>query len=328
MYIIYDLKIRVDDKNVLKDFMNYFQKVLCKYDEDQYVNKEKIYQKFKPLYFLLLSEDDPFYIEDAEEMKLCKEFYIYDYDLQECELKISVFMIFKNNSDNDIFESWLLHISRQYPLLHIYLYYYHIYYNDLSSLYDDDVLYVYIHQNRMIESREVFMDDYYLQKYGKEILNQGFYILYPIYKELICHDPNYYKNYEHRFYKILSDPYLMYESSSSNKEYLFEHMMNPKYKHYRPLFYKFKDFLDTHTAIRDMIIDETTRMIGKYKEDPLIHFQCKVKHKLRLKKIHQQLYMISILPPLSKEELIYLKYDKICFIQNIFLKGGAYFLNY
>jgi hypothetical protein len=337
MYIIYDLHIKVDEiqKAEFDDFMNYFQSILHKYEEE---NRKAF--KMNPIYFLLLNEDDPFYNEyENDEMKVLKEFYVYEYVKKKYEIKLSVFMVDKNNHyDHDIFESWLLHISRKFPLLHIYLYYYHIYERNIyerniyerniyeRNIYDDDVLYMYIHQNRMIESSDVLMDDYYLKKYGKELLNSGFYILYPIYKELISKNPDYYKNYEHRFYKILRDPYLMFQSSS-NRNQLFEHMISPKYKHYRPLFYKFHEFLDTHTAIRQMIIDETTLMIGKYKERPIIYFQSKMRHKIKLKRVHQQLYLVSLLPPLSKEELIYLQFDKICKIKPVFINGRKFTLS-
>lgn len=290
--MIYDLHIKASISE-LNHFMEYFSPLLKKID---HIPQRTLL--FDPIYILLLSEEDPFH-DHHPHMMIKKDYYIYEYVYKPeiGSLRVSLFMEPRIHEENDIFESWLTHMSRQFPQLHIHLYYYHIY---EKSIYDDDVFYLYLHNNHILETYDIPMDDYYLKKHGKEILNGGFYILYPIYKELIQDDPYYYKNYESRFYKILVDPRLMYASPSYQNQ-LFEHMIAPKYRRFRPLFYQFLDFLKTHCAIRDMVIDETTRMIGKYRESPLVRFQCKVRHKLRMREILEELKEYALLPPYTKE---------------------------
>lgn len=150
MYIIYELEISHQNvKSDFDNFMTYFRSILHNYEENNRFHNKNVYS-FQPIYFLLLNEDDPFSQEEYNEYKVLKEFYVHEYEYQEDKLKLSIFMLNKfHHDENDIFESWLLHITRQFPELHIYLYYYHIYY---KNEYDDDVCYIYLHNNRMIDT--------------------------------------------------------------------------------------------------------------------------------------------------------------------------------
>ncbi len=304
IYFVYDVYIKCDNESPqFHSFIHYLTSICIDHNHIEDTHQTR----FHPIYMVLLGEDDPFYVtEDESEtrIEIKKQFYIYEYEVKERrEIYISFFITDQEEEyeDNNILESWLLHITRQFPELHIHLHYYHIF---DKNRYDDDVCYIYLHGNRMIDTYDISMDDYYIKKYGKELLNRGFYILYPIYKELIQNDPHYYKNYQNRFYKILQDPHLMYDPRlyhQSNQDQLFDHLIHPRYKKCRSHFYEFRDFLDKHVAIKDMIIDETTRMIGSYKEGPLIYFQSKIKHKLKLKYVLEELIEFHYLPPYTKE---------------------------
>lgn len=290
----YDLEFSANDHpNSTVQFEEFIQFLL----PQLHIYDGTIQLPHKPIYRLFM-EEDMYHSDDRDERSwnVLKEFLIYEYEKSARQLRTSLFITPTRENDHEIFESWLIHISHLYPLIHIKLHYYH----QKDGIYDDEVFYVHMYHMRLIESYDKMMEDYYLNKHGKTLLNQGFFLLYPIYQELIHDNPDYYKNYESRFYQILRDPRLMYQHSSQNQ--LFESLIHPKYRHCRPLFYQFQYFLDQHTAIRDMLIDETTRMIGKYKERPLIYFQSWIKYKLQLRKVCCELREYAYLPPYSREE--------------------------
>ncbi len=215
----YDLEFSANDhQNSTVQFEEFIQFLL----PQLHIYDGTIQLPHKPIYRLFIEEDmyrNDYW--DERSWNVLKEFLIYEYEKSARQLRTSLFITPTRENDHEIFESWLIHISHLYPLIHIKLHYYH----QKDGIYDDEVFYVHMYHMRLIESYDKMMEDYYLNKHGKTLLNQGFFLLYPIYQELIHDNPDYYKNYESRFYQILRDPRLMYQHSSQNQ--LFESLIHP-----------------------------------------------------------------------------------------------------
>ncbi len=319
---MYDLTVYSENKSEFMDFLNYLENILLNYENDM-LPHIILQKKYIPIYFCLLGDNDPFSIEDNNNDNILEQFYLMDelnYIKEKDNYKIDLrFFLYKRTIDtNDNFASWLLYLSNHFKSLFI-----KNYQNTFNSNFDyyDDILYLFINNNSIIDIYDINVEDYYLKKNGKLILNEGFFILYPIYKEIISKNPYYYSNYRYNFYKILRDPKIMFNDELLNESNHFQ-LIDKKYLNFRPLFIKFYEFLHKHKPIRNMIIDETTHMIGNFNERGLIKFQNYVKYKFRLKRIHEELIEISYLPPYTKEEFEIQFENKYLKIYNL---GGALF---
>lgn len=322
----YDINIyiTIDKENEFLIFFHYLESILCTYKK--YMLPHFILQKnYNPQYFILLSTHNPFLENNQNNNNhnhnIFEQFYI-THDLSYVIkndvylLKLNILSYKKYMDENDIFITWLLYISEKFVNLHIKAY--QSTFNDHFD-YTENILYIYFHNNDIIEMYDINIDDYYLKKYGNEILNNGFYILYTMYKELSI------KNNSYDIYNLHK---LLYNIRSSYIDLL--NYVNLFDKKYINTLCKLNDLCKVHKYIKHLIIDETIKMLNTFNEIYLIKFQYIVKHKLKLKKIHNELDEYNYLPPFLEEEfhdLFENKYFKIYSLGGPLFREKKYLFN-
>jgi hypothetical protein len=303
----YDTHIEciIDKEEEFLLFFNYLKFIILPYERHMCPNF--ILQKgYTPKSFILLSENDPFFEENHNinniNNTIYEQFYItndlfYTIKNNHYYIFLNMFLYKRYIDENDIFITWLLHLSRNFNNLHI---------KNYQSIFDSNfdyyepILYTNFHNNDFIDIYDISIETYYLKKNGVHVLNEGFYILYPMYKDIL-----HFSNYEsYYFYKLL---YHFKFSNLIDKPFL----LNKKYLH---TLIQFNDLLQKHKYIRHLIIDQTIYLIKNYNECGLIKFQSFVKHKLKLRKLFGELNEFNYLPPFTQNEFNELfenKYYKI-----------------
>lgn len=306
----YDLHIycKIEKEGEFLLFFNYLQSIILHY-ETHMLSTSILQKGYNPMYFILLSEDDPFFEIDNNNQNnntIFEQFYInneltYNIKNNNYNMYINSFLYKRYIDENDIFLTWLLHLSRKFNNLHI-----ENYQSTFNSKFDynENILYTHFFNNEFIDIYDISIESYYLKKNGLNILNNGFYILYHMYKDII----NFNNNENYHFYKILDYLKIIELNQDFLKKY---YIFNQKYLH---IFIKLNKLLKTHKYIRHLIIDETINIIKNYNEIGLIKFQSFVKHKLKLRKVFNELNELNYLPPFTKNEFNHLfenKYYKI-----------------
>lgn len=302
----YDINIyvNVDKEEEFLTYFHYLKNILCVYEK--YMLPYFILQKKStPQFFILLSTHNPFLQNNNNNHNIFEQFFI-THDLSYV-IKNNVYVLKLNIlsykiyiDENDILITWLLYISQKFHNLHI-----EVYQSTFDHHFDyiENILYIHFHNNDFIDIYDINVDTYYLKKYGNEILNNGFHILYTMYKELST------KNNSYEIYNLHK---LLYNMRSSEIDLLnYIHLFDKKYIN---TLCKLNDLCKVHKYIKHLIIDETIKMLNTFNEIYLIKFQYIVKHKLKLKKIHHELDEYNYLPPFSEEEFHNLfenKYFKI-----------------
>ena len=322
----YDINIYVgiDKENEFLTFFNYLESIICTYEK--YMLPDFILQKkYIPKYFILLNENN---IQNYQNHQNHQNQYIFEqffitHDLSyiiknnHYLLKINILSYKKYIDENDILNTWLLYISEKFQNLHI-----ETYQSAFDNYFDyiENILYIHFHNNDFVEIYDINIEDYYLKKNGNEILNNGFYILYGMYKEI---------NHKKDSYKIYYLHKLLYElrNHSYNNLYKYIKVFDKKYIN---TLSSFNDYLQIHKYIKHLIIDETIKMLNNFNEKYLIIFQYIVKHKLKLKKVHYELDEYNYLPPFSEEEfhdLFENKYFKIYGLGGPLFREKKYLFN-
>ncbi len=311
----YDTHIEciIDKEEEFLLFFNYLKFIILPYERHMCPNFI-LQKKYTPKSFILLSENDPFFEENNQNNQnnniIYEQFFMnndlfYTIKNNHYYIFLNMFLYKRYIDENDIFITWLLHLSRNFNNLHI---------KNYQSIFDsnfdyyENILYTYFYNQEIIDIYDIDIDDYYLKKNGIHILNNGFYILYPMYKDIIS-----FNNYEsYYFYKLL---YNFKFSNLIDKPFI----LNTKYLQ---LLIKFNDLLQKHKYIRHLIIDQTIYLIKNYNEFGLIKFQSFVKYKLKLRKVFNELNEFNYLPPFTEYEFNDLFSNKYYKIYGL---GGALF---
>ncbi len=300
----YDTYIECKQEEFLL-FYHYLKSILLPY-ETHMLSSSILQKGYTPKSFILLSKNDPFFEENNQNNQnnniIYEQFFItndlsYTMKNNNCYIYFNTILYKRYIDENDIFITWLLHLSRKFNNLHIKNYQSMF---DFNFDYYENILYTYFYNQEIIDIYDIHIETYYLKKHGIHILNNGFYILYPMYKDILHF--NHYESYF--FYKLLHH---FKFSNLIDKPFLLN-------KRYLQILIKFNDLLQKHKYISHLIIDQTIYLIKNYNEIGLIKFQSFIKYKLKLRKVLTELNEFNYLPPFTEYEfndLFENKYYKI-----------------